>query len=228
MQPRSHGACRFLASLLLAGIASHAAANTPTKFALMQLNGDAALNAQQKLLINKGLSAAGSAFVPTPLVLGAHGSFVSKFKFTLKAQKFQPQADGVSFVVQNDPAGDMALGTNGSCLGLCGIANYAAIAFQSYSNNTVGLWLNGTMTTQPMQLGEQNDNVSVKVTYNGVTKILAFTATNSTTGETESNSYPVDLSTLGSSLYVGFTGGSGGSDSRETITQWTLGTHFKK
>jgi hypothetical protein len=64
--------------------------------------------------------------------------------------------------------------------------------------------------------------VDVTVTYSQATTTLAFTATNTTTGATVSSSYPVDLTTLGLSVYIGFSGASGASGSVEHVTKWTF------
>jgi hypothetical protein len=194
-------------------------------FPTMQLNGTAVLNTRQQLQLVDNYVSAGSAFVAAPITITPTTHFVSTFTVKLHKLKTLPQADGFSFMVENDPAGDQALGGDGNCIGICGISNFAAIGFQSYSNDTVGLWYapqgsNYTQQLQPMNLGYQTDALAVTVTYDQPTTTLSFTATNASTGEVESNFYTVDLSTLGSALYVGFTGGSGGAESRETITSW--------
>jgi len=189
----------------------------------VQLNGDAAYKKFDRIGINSGAGHAGSAYIVTPLTLGATGSFTSTFDVSLwKNAKQALTADGVAFVIQNDPAGAGALGSEGSCLAVCDITNYAAIVFQSYSNDQAGLWLNGTTTTQPMSLGAQTDQIEVTVSYKGAAKTLSFSAYNRSTGQTVSNQYAVDLSTLGTSLYLGFSGASGGVAGREVIHNWKL------
>jgi hypothetical protein len=46
-------------------------------------------------------------------------------------------ADGLAFVIQNDPSGSSALGGAGDNLGASGIANGVAIAFRTYVFNDV-------------------------------------------------------------------------------------------
>ena len=213
----------FFAALgVLAALPGPARAVAPrgNPFANMQLNGGAALTSKGHLLLVDGLAFASSAYVTTPVTFTATSSFISTFKVTMHRDHYHPQADGFAFVMQNDPAGDTALGTSGNCIGVCDISNYAAIAFQSYTNNTAGLWLDGVKTTQFFDTGDQADVVDVTVTYSQVTTTLAFTATNTSTGATVSGSYSVDLTTLGPSVYIGFSGGSGASGSVEQVTKW--------
>lgn len=43
-------------------------------------------------------------------------------------------ADGITFILQNDPNGSSAIGSNGEGLGAKGITNAVAIEFDTYQN----------------------------------------------------------------------------------------------
>ena len=204
------------------GFPAGTAAAAPNPFETLQLNGDAYVGARGWLKLITHREQASSAYTTTPYALDATFAFTSKFRVYSTLKKSGPQADGFAFVMQNDPAGARALGYDGNCLAVCNLKNYAAIAFQSYVNDTAGLWLNGTTDTQPFNLGTKNDYVDVTVTYSQVDTTLAFTAVNKTTGQSVSGSYPVDLTTLGPSVYIGFTGASGGTQSIEHVQSWTF------
>jgi hypothetical protein len=73
-----------------------------------------------------------------------------------------------------------------------------------------------------MSLGAQTDPLHVIVTYDGVQKTIFFRAHNSATGQTVSNTYPLDLSTMGTSFHFGFSGATGHGRARELIDSWTL------
>jgi hypothetical protein len=62
--------------------------------------------------------------------------------------------------------------------------------------------------------------VSVTATY--LNHLLSFTATNSDTNQTISNSLPVDLTTFGPNVFIGFTGATGGATSIQDVTNWNL------
>jgi hypothetical protein len=143
MMPIAGAGRALCVSLCLWVGAAAAAVPKGDPFGALHLNGEAALTTNGHLQLNRGIGSASSAYTTTPESLTATCSFISTFTITMHPGRYHPQADGFASVIQNDPAGDMALGGAGSCLGVCDISDYAAIAFQIYSNNTAGLWLNG-------------------------------------------------------------------------------------
>ena len=76
------------------------------------------------------------------------------------------------------------------------------------------------MPTGNFNLGDQDDNVSVSLQYVG--HVLSYTATNASTGATVSDSFAIDLTTLGPRVYLGFAGGSGLSYAFEDVHDWNL------
>ena len=136
-----------------------------------------------------------------------------------------PQADGLTFIIQNAVSGATALGMgpDGAALAANGITPSVGIAFRSFGNNQAGIFQNGDVTSDsnPFSLGTNSTNdVSVTVTY--LNHLLSFTATNSTTNQTVSDILAIDLTTFGPNVFFGFTGASGNSTSIEDVTNWNL------
>lgn len=168
-------------------------------------------------------------------------TFSGSFDFVLEAAGFDPQADGIAFVMQgNDP---FALGGGGGGIGANGIPNSAGIAFQSWDNNHAGIFTggdiggNGAASYHNYSLGFYTanstppdgfapgdaipvDHVHVTFSYNG--HDLSYSAFNSDTGESISGSRHVLGALNGNDYYLGFTGGSGLSWANQTITNWDL------
>jgi hypothetical protein len=214
---------RLLLPTMMTACVALCAGTAQAQFAGLQLNGNAAITEQGDLSLVTGFNQASSAYSMAPLALSPTFTFSTTFSVALdKINRKVPQADGFAFVVQDDPAGATALGYDGSCLAVCDIQNYAAIVFQSYVNDDSGLWLNGTKETKRFGLGFRTETVDVTVTYSQATTTLAYNAVNETTGGTASGSYTVDLTTLGPSVYIGFTGASGSGESNAVVKSWTF------
>jgi hypothetical protein len=197
--------------------------------ATLALNGNAvALSANDLQLVNGYGGEASSAFVTTPI--NTASNLAVSFNFTLLNAGYSPQADGVSFIIQGDPAGTAALGSGGGNIGADGILNAVGVAFQSWTNNHATIFQSnggtygagvygGTQPTGNFDLGDQNDNVNVLITYNN--GVLSYTATNTSTNTTVSDSLAFSLASLGPTAYIGFTGGSGLSYSNEDVHDFT-------
>ena len=146
-------------------------------------------------------------------------------------------ADGVVFVLQSSSAGLNALGVGGGDLGYAqgnvtnsfafGIncfeysatgGNYGNFGF-SYStggNKFPGTWPTGTVDT--------DDSVPIVVTlsYSLATQTLTVNAVQSGVG-TYSTTYSLNIPALvGNRAYLGFTGGTGGDASLQTISAFTF------
>ncbi len=206
------------------GAGATAAQAAVVDFTTMQLNGSATASANDLNLGDGVGGQAFSAFLTTPI--DTQSTFTSTFHFTLVGAGFDPQADGISFMVQNDAAGANALGVGGGSIGADGINNAVGIAFQSWDNNHASIFTSATSVfggTQPLgnfNLGDQDDDVTVTVQYVG--HVLSYTAVNSSTGDSISDSFNINLATLGPQAFVGFTGGSGLSYAFQDVTDWDL------
>ena len=191
----------------------------------VQFNGTTDLDDFRLQLTNGGVQEAGSAFYATPVNIQ---SFTTDFTFQIS----NPTGDGITFTIQN--AGPTAVGGRGGSLGYAGIGTSVAIKFDIYNNagegpDSTGLYTNGAMPTMPainlVGTGidlHSGDYMNVHLTYDGVT--LYMTITDAVTLATWSTSFPVNIPSIvgGSTAYVGFTGGSGGSGTAsQKITYWT-------
>jgi hypothetical protein len=175
-----------------------------------------------------------SAFYDTPQ---STGSFTAAFTY----QAIGP-ADGMTFVVQNDPAGAHALGGAGSGLGYA-----AAPGYPSEIVHSVGLEVNvynftggpGTnlatqgatdifnyLSTNPVNFNT-GDPVRFTITYNANAQTLSETLVDTVSQATYSHTFTginIAAQVGGSSAYVGFTGGDGGLTVTQTISDFQFQT----
>lgn len=145
-------------------------------------------------------------------------------------------ADGVCFVVQNDPRGPYALGGGGGSLGYGdnpAITPSAAFQFNIYGGNAasttssgIGFRVNGAVgkpysDSSPVNPASGN-LIAVTLHYDGTA--LAVTLKDTVTGGTFSTNYTADLPTLlgTNTAYVGFTGASGGVASKQLVSNFTF------
>jgi hypothetical protein len=200
----------------------------------LSFNGRAKLNGSRLQLTDGGTSEASSAWFATPVNVQA---FTTDFSLQL----INPNADGMTFVIQN--AGTTALGPSGGGLGYGaglpggtpGIPSSVAVKFDLFQNshegvNSTGLYTNGASPTSPAVTlaGGVNlhsgDIFRVHVTYNGTT--LTMTITDTVTNATFTTSWTIDIpgTVGGNTALVGFTGGTGGQTATQEIITWTYGS----
>ncbi len=168
---------------------------------------------------------AGSAFAANQVDVGG---FSTIFRF----QMTDAEADGMAFVIQGQ--GPTALGETGGGLGYSGITPSVALKFDLYDNagegtDSTGLFSGGTYPSEPGSVDLTNTPIDLhsgdiflaQLNYDGA--LLSVTITDTTTGLSAAQSYPVDIpGLLGSDLgYVGFTGGTGGLTVQSDILDWT-------
>jgi autotransporter-associated beta strand protein len=157
------------------------------------------------------------------------GAFTASFVY--QAAGFM-QADGVTFTLQNSPAGPAALGPNaaGSNLGYFGITPSAAIQLNIYPGDpggigsafTTGGTLSAYTSTSPVNLAS-GDPIQVMLSYDGSN--LVENLTDQTNGQKYSKTYTgvnLTAATGGTSAYVGFTGATGGEFAIQTISNFTF------
>jgi hypothetical protein len=133
-------------------------------------------------------------------------------------------ADGITLAFQSTSS--TALGLGGASLGAGGISNIAGSAVQTWTNNRLGLFqgdpsdlTNTHINAAPFDLGAAASVTGIEtVSYNATTNILSMIG--NVNGYNVSDSLTIDLSSLGSTMYVGFTGGSGLGGSTQDITGW--------
>ncbi len=195
-------------------------------------NGSTALDGTRLLLtdINPTYEVA-SAWFNTPVNIQ---TFTTDFTF----QQTQPQADGMTFAIQNSSPTAIGnygggLGYGSDTIGNPGIPNSLAIKFDLYDNNgegtnTTGLYIGGASPTTPATpLGggvnlATGDIFAVHLVYDGTTLTMTITDT-SNSAATFTTSWTVNIpSAVGAnSAYVGFTAGTGGLTAKQEVLTWT-------
>jgi Chitobiase/beta-hexosaminidase C-terminal domain/Legume lectin domain/Fn3 associated len=199
----------------------------------LSFNGHTKLNGTRLRLTDGGQFEASSAWFATPVNVQ---SFTTDFSFQLT----NPNADGMTFTIQN--VGTAALGLAGGGLGYAssscgsksGILTSVAIKFDLFQNcqegtNSTGLYTDGASPTSPaVTLGgginlHSGDIFHVHLTYNGAT--LTMTITDTVTSATFTTSWSINIpATVGASAaFVGFTAGTGGQTATQEIITWTYG-----
>jgi len=194
----------------------------------LTLNGNAAAASSNALqLTNGGPNQAGSFFWNSPINIQA---FTTNFEFQIS----NAQANGFTFTVQN--MGPTALGGNSSGLGYQDIQKSVAVKFNFYDfegegSDSTGVYTNGQAPVTPsvdispsgIQLAS-GDPIKAQLTYDGTTLTLNLldTVTNSTFTTSQAINIPQTVG--GSTAYVGFTGGTGGLSSSQSLLNWTYST----
>ena len=193
----------------------------------LTLNGGAALSGTRLRLTDGGTGEARSAFFSTPVNVT---NFTNAFTF----QDTSSNADGVCFVIE--ASGPTALGEGGGGLGYAGTTgalstNSLCVSFDLYNSKTgseisnTGLFTNGAVpggggSAAGSLSFQSGDVMSVQMGYNGTT--LTMQITDTVTSATYSTSFTVNIPTVvGSTAYVGFTGGTGGLTAIQDILTWT-------
>ncbi|MEQ1353285.1 MAG: hypothetical protein ABLT11_04655, partial [Candidatus Acidiferrum sp.] len=165
---------------------------------------------------------------------------VQKFTTDFTFQLTTPNADGMTFAIQN--AGLTAIGGGGGGLGYGpdtpggappAIANSVAIKFDIFDNvgegvNSTGLYTGGASPTTPATtfaggIDLHNGHIfSAHIVYDGTTLTMTVTDTQATTN-TFTKSWTVNIPSAigGNTAYVGYTGGVGGLTVRSEIITWT-------
>jgi hypothetical protein len=99
-------------------------------------------------------------------------------------------------------------------------------------NNSTGLYTNGVSPSTPaVALGggvnlHSGDILQVHMTYDGTTLTMTITDT-AIPADTFTKSWPINIpgTVGGNAAYVGFTGGTGGTNAIQEILTWTYGTN---
>jgi hypothetical protein len=125
-------------------------------------------------------------------------------------------ADGLAFVLHNDPAGTAAMGGDGSGLGAAGLQNGIALDFNVYSGGQGAPHLDVMSTADSQQLTPQaavngladGNWHNATVTWNAATQTLEYYVDGAKIGQLQAN---IVAQYLGGSqdAYFGFTGATG-------------------
>ena len=189
----------------------------------MTLNGNALVSGSSVQLTAAANNQTGSAWRTTPVSTST--SFTSTFSFSITGTP--THADGISFAMQN--VGSTALGYGGGSIGVNGISNQVNLSIQTFVNNRFGFG-NNTIGTKaaPNSMGSCSSVAgTVTVGYDLATTTLTLSGSYVACGSTYtvSDTMVLNLATkFGSTMYVGFTGATGGAVATQTITSWTFST----
>jgi hypothetical protein len=173
-------------------------------------------------------SEASSSWYVFPQYVGAFNAFFTYQDVTIGG------ADGIAFVLQNDPRGTNALGGQGGSLGYgltAPITPSVALEFNIYSGSSSGIGIgfgtNGSVgpysSVSPVSLSG-GDPIDVSISYSQ--GVLHYTLTDElNTATTYSGTINVgDIPTLvgGTSAYVGITGACGGVAAKQTVSNFSF------
>jgi autotransporter-associated beta strand protein len=168
-----------------------------------------------------------TAWFNTPQNITNANGFAASFVYTPSGNK---AANGVTFVIQNDPRGTGVVNGSGAGLGYTGTTNSGAVELNIVTGADGGVGTafgsNGSIPTNqdvsPVNLAGGNP-IQISLTYAGdtVTEVLTDTVTSDTSTITFDN---IDLQSLlgGTTGFVGFTGSTGGSNSIQTISNFSF------
>ncbi|PWU09932.1 MAG: hypothetical protein C5B50_26405 [Verrucomicrobia bacterium] len=183
------------------------------------------INGNALMLTDGNTGESGNAFFSAGQYVGG---FIASFYYQANGG-----ADGVTFCLQNAPAGTSALGSSGGGLGYGGIAPSAAFEMNIYTNaihggigilvqtnGNIGDFSNsGYLSTAPVNI-DSGDNIYVQLYYvQGVMKVLLI---DPSVPATNSSSFSINLpATVGNgSAYIGLTGSDGGVASTQTVSNF--------
>ena len=160
--------------------------------------------------------------------------FTATFTYTPSGNK---GANGVAFILQNDPRRASAIGASGGQLGFGGITNSVGALINIYTGSSGGIGIPTTLDTDgglsayqsvsPLVLNG-GDPINVTLVYNTTAATLTEVLADPTGGTTFTKVYSgVNLpSVLGSnSAYVGFGGSDGGVYAIQQISNFSYSTN---
>jgi len=210
----------------ISGFASFAPVNTSGQVASAGLSDDKAV----LTLSDGGAHQAASAFNMVPQAVGGFHA-----AFTYQADRFGGPtpggADGIAFILQNDPRGARALGGQGGGMGYGGgdggvpIRKSVAFRLTLYGASGISASTNGAAEspgdTVPVDL-RSGHPVRVTLDYDGAT--LAETLKDLTTGATFTGQDELDVAEAigGRTALVGFSGASGAATARQTTRDFSF------
>ncbi|MEM7455134.1 MAG: DUF4347 domain-containing protein [Planctomycetota bacterium] len=181
-----------------------------------------AVSGNELNLTSEGVSSFGTAMSSQQINLGSD--------FTMSFQAYfgtnDQGADGMTFVLHNDPAGSNATGSSGQGLGAAGISNGVSIEFDTHKNTGESVFdhtaivgteagdvLSSSVDFPNLEDGQWHD---VVVSWDASTQTLSFTLDGTTAGSVTGdlvNSY------FGGSdlVYFGFTGATGARSNDQSV-----------
>jgi len=187
----------------------------------LNLVGSAMVVSNAIQLTSQGPNGIASAFwYTTPVNVGA--GFSTTFSYTIYPAG---GADGVAFVIQNDPSGPSEIGANGYRLAATGIANGVAIAFRTYVFNDVEIdscGVGGTITIGACIIASvpegalSGTHTALINESGGMLKVYLDGS------QILSGSIDLVNAVSGNTAYVGITGADGSDTETAVINSWSV------
>ncbi len=201
-----------------------------------KLNGHARLDGVDLIVTDPVGNQGSSLAYNAPLSTSGNISIQMKVKISANGNG---GADGITFVMHNDPAGPAALGALGDGIGYAGITKSVIVEFDTYTNsyygdpndNHVAVQKNGdpnhsganriALISNPGVTLKSGNPVWLWVEYTGATRNLRVFLANSATRPTSPIvNETVDLPAIvGPQMYLSFTGSTGGSWSKHEVME---------
>jgi hypothetical protein len=208
-----------------------------------KLNGNAVLNGTDLIVTQSAMGQTSSiTYYPK---FSAGSDFHIELQIEISKNVYGG-ADGMAFVMQNDPNGPSALGVPGEGIGYMGITNSVIVEFDTFRNdwdpndNHIALTLNGNPDhTDPTNRGlpviSDLGDINLKsgqplflwIDYAvATTRLSVFLSPKSTKPDEPAMVATLDLSkTIGPSFYAAFTGSTGGGWSQHEVVQLFASDH---
>lgn len=215
---------------------------------LITTNGDAEFTDSILRLTPDEGGKVGSAFFNTPFDFDSNTFFSSHFQFRIHGERagITEGADGLVFIIQNDPRGVTAFGRDGSGLGYgpAGafggdpIENSVGIAFDTFpfqlsNQGNIAILQNGSnapvaSATQPFNFASGNP-LNAWIDYDGQTDLLEifFSQTASKPSSPLLTQILAIDSVVGSQAFFGFSAATGARFNIHDIESWELSFNQK-
>jgi MYXO-CTERM domain-containing protein len=201
----------------------------------LTINGDAAQAGTVLRLVPDLQTQSGTAFLTSAVSFDASTGFTTAFKFNVATDVGNP-TDGFAFLLQNDAAGNAAVGGAGQGLGYVGLTPSVAVVFRGRNPNLIGVITGGVdpadlaTAFQPAGFytgpeGEfYNKDEYAWIDYTPGT-LKVYLSDSAVKPGTAIMTAPVNVfATLGTQAFVGFSAGNGGAFGTQDIQSWSFAT----
>ena len=198
----------------------------------LTLINDARSNGDALRLNPDELNRRGNAFLTEPVDFDGDLSFRSSLRFNMSGTQGDRGADGIAFIVHNDPRGANAIGLGGGTVGYTGISNSIAVGFRTVGQDVVSVSQNGNIldvvgqANAPFELNN-GDDVYAWIQYDGRTdQMEIFVSTTDEQPEEPTLTVTVDVhARLGADqAFFGFGGATAALRNTHDVERWSLTT----